>query len=667
MEDFKKEDQKTESSQPAPRDPDFETQEAPDYVDPAKPQTSSLKLPEPAQDTSAGSRVLGEDKETLGIEKPIQALFNKDQAYQPPSPQEQIQLPSKRWSKKELKRMKKRENWQGQSESGGDRRDYSQRSQTPSTNQPPKITPPPLVKEVTKSKPEPVPASITATIQTPETPKFKEPVFSSSTAHAAHSKGIAYVDTHNRVKITGGYRVYPGDVVKIGNHEFMVKEAKRNWTNYYIAGAATLLFLILSLIALIPNKSANSGNISGIVMEQTSRALVPFAVVNIKELGMKVTTNEIGFFNFQMVPQGTYTVEAAVPGYPSIADQATVARSKTSNLALMVAPTVEMPTTADVQNAIEDHSSQTNTRGTGSGQIDSRPGAISLKTNASDAIVLLDNQQIGTGPGSYKSIKAGSHSLRVSQPGYKDWHRNVSVKPGQTLSVSADLEKMTGAETGGLKLSSLDDYLKAAQESYDENEYSAAVKYYNQAAQMTSSRGEVYLGRGLAYSQMGNNKQASNDFLTAAQTYLKQERFTQAAEAYSYYLQLNPQNENLRYQRGKSYLAAGNYNEAAADISQFLESNPKSLNAYLDLGQAYYLAGDYHNSVEAYQKARKLNGMDKRVYIGLTEAYMGVGNRKGCKQYYDKFKELATYVDKEKLKDDPEWKKVLDFLQIREE
>jgi tetratricopeptide (TPR) repeat protein len=402
-------------------------------------------------------------------------------------------------------------------------------------------------------------------------------------------------------------------------------------------------------------------------MEQQSRALVPFAVVNIKELGMKVTTNEIGFFNFQMVPQGTYTVQASVPGYPSIADQATVTRRKTSNLALVVAPTVEMPTTADIQNAVGDYSSHNNARGTGSDQIDNRPGAISLKTNSPDAVVLVDNQQVGTGSGNYRNIKAGSHSLRVSKPGYKDWHKNVSVKPGQTLSESANLEKMTGAETGGLKLSGLDDYLKAAQESYDQNEFSSAVKYYNQAAQMTSTRAEVYLGRGLAYSQLGNNKQASNDFLTAAQTYLQQERYSQAAEAYSYYLQINPQNDNLRYQRGKTYLAAGNYAEAAQDISRFLESNPRSLAGYLDLGTAYYYAGDYQNSVEAFHKARKINSMEKNVYTGLAKAYMGLGDKRSCKQYYDKFKELATYVDKEKLKDDQEWTKVLDYLQIKEE
>jgi len=665
MEDFKKEDQKTESSQPAPRDPDFETQEAPDYSEPAKPQTSSVPVPEPAKDTAVPSKVLREDKETIGIEKPIQALFNKDQAYQPPSAQEQIQLPSKKWSRKELKRMKKRGNWQEQSQSGEQRQDYTQKSQTPSTNQPPKITPPPLVRE--EARPKPAPTSITATIETPQAPKFKEPVFSSSTVHAAHSKGIAYVDSHNRVKITGGYRVYPGDVLKVGSHEFTVKEAKKNWNNYYVAGAATLLFLILALIATIPNKSANSGSISGIVMEQQSRALVPFAVVNIKELGMKVTTNEIGFFNFQMVPQGTYTVQASVPGYPSIADQATVTRRKTSNLALVVAPTVEMPTTADIQNAVGDYSSHNNARGTGSDQIDNRPGAISLKTNSPDAVVLVDNQQVGTGSGNYRNIKAGSHSLRVSKPGYKDWHKNVSVKPGQTLSESANLEKMTGAETGGLKLSGLDDYLKAAQESYDQNEFSSAVKYYNQAAQMTSTRAEVYLGRGLAYSQLGNNKQASNDFLTAAQTYLQQERYSQAAEAYSYYLQINPQNDNLRYQRGKTYLAAGNYAEAAQDISRFLESNPRSLAGYLDLGTAYYYAGDYQNSVEAFHKARKINSMEKNVYTGLAKAYMGLGDKRSCKQYYDKFKELATYVDKEKLKDDQEWTKVLDYLQIKEE
>ena len=556
----------------------------------------------------------------------------------------------------------------------GDKPGYRPEPPSPEPKTAAHIPPPPLVKEQTPVK-STVPPRETAALQylqggeqsrtTPVMPTVT-PVKVHTVVTPPHplppSKGIAYVDNQNRIKITGGYKIYPGDVLKVGSQEFMLKDTKRNYTNYYIAGAVLLLILILMISSLWSSKSSNSGNVTGIVVEQNSRALVPGASVSIKELGMKVLSNELGFFNFQMVPQGTYTIEAAVSGYNIVSDQTTITKKKTSNLALVLSPVVPLQIQPDKER-ITQAATPVPAQFEPS---DTRPGAISLKVSPADASVWVDDQS-GKANSSIRNLKPGAHIVKVSKAGYKDWEKQVYVKSGQTTTVTASLDRLPSGNLGSVPRS-LDDYLSAAKEAYGSQDYSTAVRYYNQAAQMSSTRGEVYLGRGLAWAKIGDNKAASNDFLSAAQVYTETERYTQAAEAYSYFLELNPNNDNIRYQRGKTYLSAGNFTAAAKDISGYLENNPKSFNALIDLGNCWYQAGEYQKAVDAFSKAKKANSMDKRVYVGLAKAYLGLADRRACKSSYDKFRELASYVDREKLKEqDPEWQKVLTFLQIKEE
>ncbi len=685
-------DDQTKNRNKFERDPDFEVQETPDYLEqtpppkskasnPAEPErTSSPVFPEPPKQTEENpppTKSATGDPETLAIQRPIESLFSKDQGHSSTA-QEEIGLPSKKWSKKQEKKMKKKNQFQKYQPAQQNfpsakpaQPDYSKapdKQSEYSKYESPKptpgrtessavatIPPPPLVREETPAKP-------TVDAHTPSLAPFKTTTPTAPSHPLPPSKGIAYVDSQNRVKFTGGYKIYPGDILKVGNQDYMVKEAKKNYTPYYIAGAATLLFLILIFTALLPSKAVNSGNITGIVVEQSSRALVPGVDVTIRELGLKVQSNALGFFNFQMVPQGTYTIQASVPGYDVVADQATVTRKKTSNLALVMSPVVALRQAEPYQSAPRQYSQASTDFESG----ESSSGAISLKVSPSDATVWVDNQK-SKGSVTFRNLKPGSHTVKASRTGYDDWEKSVTVKPGQTSSVKINLERISTASSTTVPRT-LDEYVSAAKSAYESQDYAAAIKNYNQAAALTGNRGEVYLGRGLAYSRTGDRKAASNDFLTAAQTFTETERYGQAAEAYSYYLELNPSNEVVLYQRGKTYLMAGNYPAAAQDISQYVQNNPKALNAVIDLGRAYYYAGDYQNSVEAYKKAKKINSMDKRVHIGLAKAYMGLGDRKSCKSAYDKFRELASYMDRKTLQEqDSEWQKVLDFLQIKEE
>lgn len=481
-------------------------------------------------------------------------------------------------------------------------------------------------------------------------------------AHVSVSKGIAYVDNVNRLKVTGGYKVLPGDILKIGNIEFLVKEGKKDYKNYYIAGAAGLVAVLVLFTALLPGKSAGNGSVNGIVMDQASRALVPGASVTLKELKLKVASDNLGFFNFPNIPQGTYTVEATMPGFTIVTDAATVAKKKTTNLAMIVSPLMILPVRDDVTPpmpalSLPDADEQLTT---------AKTGALTVKGVPSNALVLLNNKQVGNGSDTYKNIKPGNYTVHIYMTGYQDWQRKITVKAGQTVSLQPSLERTSGNETG-FQPSTFDDFMKVGKEAYQSGDFKIAVKNYNQAARLAPNRPEVYLNRGLASAKSGEKLSASADFQKAADMYISSERYSQAAEAYSYYLEVNPNDDQMLYQRGKTYLLAGTHDKAAVDLQKYVQANPKSLNGWIDLGRAFYMNGNYNESRDAYLKARKVNSMDKRVYSGLCLAYMGLVDRKSCKSSYDKFKELASFVDREKMKDDPEWRKVLGFLQIKDE
>ncbi|MCI0531358.1 MAG: carboxypeptidase regulatory-like domain-containing protein [candidate division Zixibacteria bacterium] len=653
----------------SPLDPDFEVQEQldkdPDHgsfkrSEGIGAEQSKLELP-----GSTGKRRPDmPDPDTLSIQRPIEALFDSKQPDNIKGVGEEIQLPEKRWSKKEFKKMKKK--WREQERESGSKQVDNRPIITPPAFKPapspnqgttapgpvlPKTTPLHLeLKQTEPAKSTPTPSAGVKSVP-------------SSTGPVSVSRGIAYVDTQNRIKIAGGHKVYPGDQVTVGGQDYIVKTAKKSMTPFYIGGGAVGLFLVFIMVLLFSGGSGNSGNISGIVVEYGSRALIPGAKIRIVETGAMVSSNDLGFFNFQDLPQGTYTLEASFPGYSSVSDFTTVAHDKTSNLALLF------------NTAASRNRSQMPTPGETPGRSNVAPnknlsapvtssGSLSVRNIPGDAIVLVDNEQVGRGSGIYRGIKSGDHTVRISKQGYNDWVGTVSVPSGQTKNLTIKLEKQSGLDNG-LTTGTFDDYLKAGKTAYDAKNYMAAVNNYNMAAKMKSSP-EVFLGRGLALVKTGKNTDASNDFIKAADIYAERHNFSQAAQAYSYYLELNPSSGKIYYERGKAYLQSGNYSQAAKDIKRYVDDNPKALGGHLDLGRAYFLAGDYDKSIDSYHQARKLNAMDKRPYIGLTKSYVYKNDKKGAKEYYDKYRELATYMDREKMKDDSEWGKILAFLGVKE-
>ena len=68
------------------------------------------------------------------------------------------------------------------------------------------------------------------------------------------------------------------------------------------------------------------------------------------------------------------------------------------------------------------------------------PG-LHVQSRPSGAAVYLDDQLVSTTPFHLLEIAPGTHTIRVVQPGYKEWSTSVNVEAGARTRISASLEQ----------------------------------------------------------------------------------------------------------------------------------------------------------------------------------------------------------------------------------
>jgi hypothetical protein len=67
-------------------------------------------------------------------------------------------------------------------------------------------------------------------------------------------------------------------------------------------------------------------------------------------------------------------------------------------------------------------------------------GKILLSSMPDGADVYVDEAFVGNAPATIK-LSSGKHTVKVSQQGYKDWSKEVSVFAGSEVGLKATLEK----------------------------------------------------------------------------------------------------------------------------------------------------------------------------------------------------------------------------------
>ena len=462
------------------------------------------------------------------------------------------------------------------------------------------------------------------------------------------SKGVAYLEG-NMIRMVGGTKPQPGDQIKIGEKEFILKagEKKRKFPYLFIFVLIAIAMFISSQLL----KGRSPGKLIGVVLEEESRTLLSDAEVRIKELGEEVKSNSLGFFFFDDLPSGSYTLQTTLSGHQPIEDKVTITKKQSTTI------TVLLPAKRLAQLSDRISGETVSTAGTSPGaKGQGRFGAIRIESNVSDPAVMVDDWRLGTGNKVYQGIYIGKHTVLVTKEGYQDFIRQVKVESGETTALKINLSE---AEKDMPIPQTSEDWMALAQSQADSSDLPAAVNSYSQALALDPKSAEAFLGRGLVYIQLNDRPKAAEDLGKAAEHYTREGDYNKAIICYSNLLGLNDQDSESFYNRGLCRVKLGQYQRGISDFEKTIELDKDFFSGYLSLGKVYHKLGDYELSVKHYKKAKKLDPARPQVYLGLAKAYFAKGKKSSAKKNRKKFEELSTYMDRERMKQDPEWRELL--------
>jgi Flp pilus assembly protein TadD len=476
------------------------------------------------------------------------------------------------------------------------------------------------------------------------------------------NKGIAHFKD-NVIKIAGGFKLHSGDEMKIRDREFELRHLEPNKKPFYWGALALGIVILFFIFQFNFTGYKDSGKIVGVVIDKGTGVFIPNALIELKGLGKKVHSNDLGFFILDALPAGTYELQAQFKGFKPSKENAVVVKKQITTTLVELTSESEGVSPIQISSVAKRTEPQTKP-GTPNlpSVLKSQLGSIKIESNVPGVIVFIDGEYLGVGNNVYSDITPGSHNLRLAKDNYQDWTGNVTIKEKKTSGIKANLTKIETSSSSALSSKGQTDYFASAQKEFDAGNFAGAVENYNRSLLMNSDNPEAYLGRGNSYLKIGDKTKALADFSQGAKLFEEKGNYNKAALCYTQTLNVTPGDFNALYSRAQDYIKTGEYEKAVTDLKKVTEQNSKFFNGFMELGNAQYNSKDYSGAVESYSKAKKLNSNSKQVYVKLALAYTAKQDKSGAKKNYEKFKELTTLVDRESMKDDPEWVNVLKFL-----
>jgi Flp pilus assembly protein TadD len=473
------------------------------------------------------------------------------------------------------------------------------------------------------------------------------------------SKGVAYLQG-NSVRFTGGVRLRPGDQIKIGEREFALRVGKTKKTWMLLAAVVVLLVAWTYVSPIF--KSHDNAVLVGIVADESTGEIIPGVSIHLKELDRTVQSNELGFFMFPSLPAGSYILRFTSNDHQPLSDKFEIKKDQPLTLRVNLTPWVpeELVLASDLETPAPEKSAGKK-RSSDQGTTGSTFGAVKIKSNVSQPTILIDNRLAGMGNDTYRDIEPGKHVVAVTKEGYYDWAKEINVKSGRTLTLEVTLSE---DKTSNPDVQTWKDFVALGNTQLNDNDLPSALNSYNQALNTKPDSPDALLGRGYTYLRMGDRTKARSDFERAAGLFQNGHDYRNAALSWGNLIALDDQKPEFYLAQGICYLKLGDNQNSISDLKRAVKLDPNSFSGHLNLGEAYYRAGDYKNSIDSYKRAQKINSEDQQVYIGLTKAYYAKGDKSKAKKSYKEFEKLSTYLYREKLKEDSEWRAVLEGMDI---
>ena len=182
-------------------------------------------------------------------------------------------------------------------------------------------------------------------------------------------------------------------------------------------------------------------------------------------------------------------------------------------------------------------------------------------------------------------------------------------------------------------------YTTQGEQAYWADEDKTALRHFSRALTLQPDNGLLYSWRGHTQTKLGQYVAAITDLEQAVQhdaattdTYFSlgvahyyQQEYPAAIEAWTAYLDLNPDDATVYYNRGCAYDDLGQYEQAIADYAKAIRLNPDYADAYNNRGIAYRKHGQQKQAIADYDEAIRLKPDDATVYYNRGVAYSNLG------------------------------------------
>jgi tetratricopeptide (TPR) repeat protein len=475
----------------------------------------------------------------------------------------------------------------------------------------------------------------------------------SSLVHLKQSPKVIYLSGKN-LRLTGGTKVIQGDEITINDKTFVVKAKPGRGMLFYAAIGAVAVVLFISLLIFGSGPAQGDGQLVGTIINPASGKTIAGLPVNIAELNKQVVTNQAGFFTFENIPTGIYTLNFKASDNTPLQERVTILKNTITTVALKEAPAESAaPPPPAMANATKppaesNNESQPKTAG---------QGLLKLTIVPNNASAYIDGKPIGIGSHAYK-LSPGDYTLTVSKTGYAEKSQGITIDPDRALSVKVTLAEASQATSSGKSASDL------AYEQETAGNYNEALRYYDLAMQHDPHDATAALGKARCYraEQMTDNAMAA--YLLAAHLAADKNDINSQIAAFTGVIEMKPNTYTAYSSRGDLLYNQGQYNKAADDFSKVIELDNRNLTAYYKLGNSYYNSKEYQAAVKTFLAAQELNFADPKAEAYLAKTYLAMGDKKNSKKAYERFKELATYPTRLEFKRDPEWQNVLNALGV---
>jgi protein O-mannosyl-transferase len=142
------------------------------------------------------------------------------------------------------------------------------------------------------------------------------------------------------------------------------------------------------------------------------------------------------------------------------------------------------------------------------------------------------------------------------------------------------------------------------------------ITLYDHTLKITNNNWLAYYNRGHAYADLGNYRQAIEDYGRA--------------------VEINPGYADIYYNRGHAYADLGNYRQAIEDYGKAIEIKPGYGEAYINRGNAYNGLGSYKRAIEDYNEATRLKADSYITYYDRATLYAKHGQYQLAIENFDK-------------------------------